>query len=351
MPNPKISVLIPCYNSSEFIRQTVESVLNQTFKDIELICVNDGSADNTLEILNEYAGKDLRLKVFNQANAGVSAALNIAMNHAAGDYIFLIGHDDFLDLNYFETLYAENLKEDYDMVLGGRKDYYGDSKIIQKLSIARSINAGLNEPIEINSANRPEFFALFYRHLVVDWGRIIKRSIVEDNNIKFYNQSSSEDMPFTALTFLYAKKITIVDNVFYYYRKHRGGLSEKANLMAISIINNFTVLKKDVFDRGFKDKIYEDMIDRAICDIFIGYYDRWNTGILSRCSVSEIRKMYPLIKDSIGYFNIASVVKNSSGKFLKIKWTLFYLGIKHNIYIMPKIIRLVRNIVRIFWFF
>ncbi|MCL2144463.1 MAG: glycosyltransferase [Endomicrobia bacterium] len=352
MTSPKISILIPCYNSSKYIRQCVESVLNQTFKDIELICVNDGSTDNTLEILNEYAAKakDSRLKVFTQANSGVAATLNAAIGYASGDYIFIMGHDDFLDLNYFEVLYARTLKDDYDMVLGGISVYYEDCSV-KKLNLARDIDIKSGELVEINDGNRDKFFALFYKRLVIDWGRLVKRAIIADNNIKKYDQPSSDDMPFTALTFLYVKKIILVDSVNYYYRKFFASLSEKTALTVLSCINNFTTLKKEVFDRGFKDKKYEDIIDRAVCDILIGYYDRWNTGLFSRCSVSEIRKMYPLAKERIEYFNTASVVKNSSDKFLKIKWTMFRFGIKHNIYIMPKIIRLVRNIVRIFWFF
>jgi glycosyltransferase involved in cell wall biosynthesis len=321
-------------------------VLNQTFKDIELICVNDGSTDNTLEILNEYAAKDSRLKVFDRANSGASAATNFAVDRSSGGYMFFMDHDDFLDLNYFEVLNAETLKNNYDMVFGGIKEYYGGSNI-KNVNLAKGMNINPDETVEINDENRYKFFSLFYKCIVVHWGRLIKRSVIMENGIRLFTL----DMTFTALTLLYAKKIVVNESVSYYYRQTEGSLSKKVFWMVSSCLKDFTLLKKNIKDRGFKDKEYEDIIDAAVCDTLVGYYDRWNIGLLSRCSLFEIRNMLNLIKDSIDYFNLNSVVNASPDKFLKVKYALFRFWVKNNIVFMPKVIRIARNIIRTFWFF
>ena len=93
---PKISVIIPVYNVEKYLRECLDSLLNQTFKDIEIICVNDGSTDGSLNILNEYASKDSRFIIINQNNQGLSAARNNGLNVAKGDYVAFLDSDDYI---------------------------------------------------------------------------------------------------------------------------------------------------------------------------------------------------------------------------------------------------------------
>ncbi len=102
---PKVSVIIPVYNVEKYIRECLDSVVNQTLKDIEIICVNDGSPDNSLAILEEYAAKDTRIKIINQENAGLSCARNAGLQIAQGEYIGFVDSDDWVDLDFFEKLY------------------------------------------------------------------------------------------------------------------------------------------------------------------------------------------------------------------------------------------------------
>ena len=103
---PLISVIMPVYNVEQYLRRSIESVLNQTFKDFELICINDGSTDNSLEILNEYATKDPRIQIINQENAGLSCARNSGLEIVQGEYIAFIDSDDFYATNFLEVLYS-----------------------------------------------------------------------------------------------------------------------------------------------------------------------------------------------------------------------------------------------------
>ena len=107
----KISVLIPSYNVEKYIRECLDSIVNQTFEDMEIICIDDGSTDSTLDILNEYALKDSRLRVYeNKENKGVSYARNYLLNLAKGKYIFFMDSDDYLELDALEKAY--NLTEE-----------------------------------------------------------------------------------------------------------------------------------------------------------------------------------------------------------------------------------------------
>ena len=102
---PKVSVIIPVYNVEQYLRECLDSVVNQTLKDIEIICVNDGSTDNSLVILEEYAAKDERIKIVNKENGGLSSARNCAIPLARGEYIGFVDSDDWIDLDFYEKLY------------------------------------------------------------------------------------------------------------------------------------------------------------------------------------------------------------------------------------------------------
>ena len=121
--NPKISVIIPVYNVEKFLRECLDSVVNQTMRDIEIICVNDGSTDNSLDILKEYAAKDDRIIVINQTNGFVGSARNNGLKIAKGEYIQFVDSDDYLELNACETAYKYALQYDAEVVVFGYKNF------------------------------------------------------------------------------------------------------------------------------------------------------------------------------------------------------------------------------------
>lgn len=112
--NPEISVIIPIYNGEKYLKECLDSVINQTFKDIEIICVNDGSTDDTSKILNFYSKKDNRIIIINQPNSGAGAARNNALKIATGKYLSILDADDIFETNMLEIAYhkAEKFKAD-----------------------------------------------------------------------------------------------------------------------------------------------------------------------------------------------------------------------------------------------
>ena len=102
---PKVSVIVPVYNTEKYLPQCLDSIINQTFTDFECICINDGSTDNSLSILEEYAKKDSRIRIISQKNAGLSNVKNVGIKNATGIYITFIDSDDFVSLDYIEKLF------------------------------------------------------------------------------------------------------------------------------------------------------------------------------------------------------------------------------------------------------
>lgn len=117
----KISVIIPVYNTEKYLSRCLDSVLNQTFQDIEVVCINDGSTDNSLKILRQYAQKDKRIKIMSQENKGLSVTRNVGLKNISGKYVSFIDSDDYIDRNYYEWLIGLMEKNDADIVMAGMR--------------------------------------------------------------------------------------------------------------------------------------------------------------------------------------------------------------------------------------
>ena len=114
---PEVSIIIPCYNVEKFIKDCLESVINQTFKNIEIICINDGSTDSTPEILKKYSNIDNRIIVVNQKNKGLSGARNSGINVSCGKYLMFLDSDDWIDTDYIEKMYNAIKKNDCEIAV------------------------------------------------------------------------------------------------------------------------------------------------------------------------------------------------------------------------------------------
>ena len=117
----KVSVIIPVYNVEEYLEECMESVIHQTLKEIEILCVNDGSTDHSLQILEQYAKKDDRIRIISQENSGYGKAMNCGLDAATGEYIGIVEPDDYVPLNMYEDLYGKAKEEKLDFV---KADFY-----------------------------------------------------------------------------------------------------------------------------------------------------------------------------------------------------------------------------------
>lgn len=243
MTKPKVSVIIPVYNAHDYLERCLDSVINQTLKEIEIICVDDCSKDNSLEILNRYSSLDSRIKVIpHTINQGESVARNTGIDSTNGEYIAFLDNDDEVDLNFYEKLYAKAIENSAEIVVGNVEeiDYYGK----------RSYIKNLNKKIKENSL----FFVSHW------WRAIYKRDFINTNNIRLpIGYPLGGDLLFLNQAVLNVQKISTVDDVYYhYYRREDSGDSKVWTQQKFDSAMN---IYRKILDNLNNSKIYEINMD------------------------------------------------------------------------------------------
>lgn len=221
MDNIKVSIIVPVYNVEKYLQSCMDSLVNQTLEDIEIICVNDGSTDNSLEILESYAKKDSRIKVFTIENSGNSIARNYGIKIAKGKYVGFVDSDDYINETMFEKLYNSCEQNDLDLAIC-KISLFDDKtgEVNNNLSYYNlSIFKGFDK--EVFSADDTTSFTC---NIVVNaYNKLYRRSLLEDNSIEFPPHLIFEDEVFFIKTYLHAKRISVVNEFLYYYRLNREG--------------------------------------------------------------------------------------------------------------------------------
>jgi glycosyltransferase involved in cell wall biosynthesis len=211
----KISIIIPVYNAEIYLKQCLDSVICQTFKDFECICINDGSTDNSLSILQEYANKDKRFKLINKKNEGVSVARNTGIQNAAGKYIVFIDSDDWISEDYVETLYNSIEKYNCDMV--SANFYIYDDKTGQ---LKTDKNPKDLYKACFNTSEKKQYFLFLNNNYI--WIRIYRKDFLKANNI-YFKLNKLEDSLFLWQAVIFSDNFMFVDKNIYYYRVNRTG--------------------------------------------------------------------------------------------------------------------------------
>ncbi|MCD8218211.1 MAG: glycosyltransferase [Clostridiales bacterium] len=213
----KISVIIPVYNASERLRQCLDSVVGQTLRDIEIICVDDGSEDDSVAILKEYAAKDSRMRVITQENAGAGAARNRGLDAAAGEYLSILDSDDFFEPTMLEKAYAKAKKSDAQLLVF-RSDQYRED-------LGQFAEAKWTLRKEALPPYRPMNFRTFTDNVFKvfvgwTWDKLFLREFVEDNYLRFQEIRTSNDMLFVFSAVVFAERIEILDEVLAHQRRN-----------------------------------------------------------------------------------------------------------------------------------
>ena len=249
--NPKLSVVVPVYNVAPYLDEALDSVENQTYKDMEVICVNDGSTDNSPEILEKHAKKDKRIKVINQENQGVSKARNAGMKAATGKYIYFFDSDDVLAPYAMEKAIKNLEKYDADVLEMGIKKFNYGSSIDLKEYFYKDL------PITLCKYKKGRnLLEIFNTKTSAVWSYVYKKSFLTDNNLCFKKEiKTHEDVVFTYIVKSCVKKLVKDPNIGYFHRVKRPG----------SIIYNDS---RDVYKRinGFLDVVHELVLNKKRFD-------------------------------------------------------------------------------------
>lgn len=212
---PKVSIILPIYNASKYLHECLDSILKQTLKDIEIICVNDGSKDDSLDIIKEYASIDQRIKYINKPNAGYGHTMNRGIEVATGEYFGIVEPDDFVKPDMYATLYQKAKQFDLDIVKSNLRCFHGDDqRTFWDLKYMKDEQGYdlVESPKDLQKYMVESFFTTT---------GIYRTSFVKDHKIR-YNETPGaayQDTSFWFFTHCLAKKMCVLDKEFYLYRQ------------------------------------------------------------------------------------------------------------------------------------
>ena len=281
MGEPKVSIVIPVYNVEKYLRQCLDSVVNQTLRDIEIICVNDGSKDSSPDILREYAEKDNRIKIIDKANSGYGASMNRGFDLATGEYLGIIESDDYAELNMFESLYEVAKRDDLDVVKSGFFFYYSKPE-------ERNVPSPIASPIMCNRIfapvtdfKSPMEQAEFFNIKPTIWSAIYRKDFIRSNNIRFNETpgASYQDSSFNFKVWCCAKRVRLVEDCFLHYRQDNESSSINSPGKVYCIRDEYEEMERFLKERPIIQAKIEGIRCRIKYDSYIWNYERLSSDL------------------------------------------------------------------------
>ncbi len=267
----KISVVMPIYNAHDYLRNCLDCLINQTLKDIEIICVDDESTDDTPQILHDYAEKDDRIKVIRQKNGGAGAARNNGMEYATGEYLSILDCDDFFELDMLEKSYQAAKNKNLDIVTFGCDFYDNESGTYRPCNY--SINRKLLPQKDVFCAKDVErdVFKLFVGW---SWDKLFRTEFVRKHNLLFQEQRTTNDMLFVFNGLLRADRIGTMEDVFAHHRRGLESLSVTREKSWMCFYNALIALRKEMYSIGCYERFEQDFKNYCV------HFSLWNLNTL-----------------------------------------------------------------------
>ncbi|MDR3151284.1 MAG: glycosyltransferase [Holosporaceae bacterium] len=271
---PKISVIIPVYNAENFIERCLDSVTNQTLSQLEILCINDGSTDNSLRILEKYACRDSRITVINQENFGPGAARNAGLAAASGEYLGFVDSDDWIGENFFEKLYE--IAHTYEADVAA-------TNIIRAYPSGRRRNKVTVRENNVYSSISDKFAVTQTPRMCYIYNKIYKADFIRKLNITFRAGVCFEDIDFSVRALFFAKRLATTSEAIYYYAVNKLSMTRSKEtdkivrdlLLSREIITDFAEKHGVYFDNKYqmKRKIRYSLLGICLLEIH-----EWNTA-------------------------------------------------------------------------
>ena len=349
---PQVSIIVPVYNVENYIERCLNSLVNQTFKDIEIITINDGSTDKSLELINKYVKEDIRVSVIDLGDEGVSYCRNLGIEKANGKYIMFVDSDDWIDSNMIEVMYKKAEENKLDLVMCSYiREFKDHSKekifnlpeeiIYKEDKVKNELLRKLVGPVKEELSN-PEMLDA----LGTVWGKLYRADILKENKIKFVDLKeigSAEDTLFNIFTFNYLKKVMFLNKpMYHYWRDNPKSVTSQYNSKLKEQRKVFFKYISDFIKENNFEQVFEEALNNRICTSVLGL------GLIE-CSknnkISRINKIKN-IKKIINEEYIRNAYKNLELKYFSIHWRVFYFFIKNKMsfcsYLMLSIIEFLR---------
>lgn len=241
----KVSVIVPVYNAEKYLVQCLDSILAQTLRNIEVICIDDGSTDASGKILDRYAMLDKRLKVLHKENRGYGAAMNAGLDASEGEYIGIVESDDCILPEMYQRLYGEAKTEELDVVKSDAYFWY-ENIGYQKRIHRTNLECYYDKVLDDNDRN---IFFDFYMNI---WTGIYKRKFLFQNDIRFHESAgaSYQDNGFWLQTMMYCKKAKWLNGAFYLYRQDNENASVKSREKMLAMSQEYEYIEKSLLERN-----------------------------------------------------------------------------------------------------
>lgn len=311
-----ISVIVPIYNVEKYLQRCVDSIINQTYRNLEIILVDDGSLDNCPKMCDDYAEKDSRIKVVHKENGGLSDARNVGMEVATGEYVSFIDSDDYISLDFYETLLETIVDNDSDIVECGVVKFYENEKFDKYNDDLKVTNYDTVDALDGLISESP-----FKQHV---WNKLYKSSVALD--IPYAVGKLNEDEFWTYQIFGKAKKVTRIYKTMYYYFQRGSSIMGKGYN-----IKRLDALEGKMNRQAYIEKNFPTLTTKAKVDLYGSCMFAYQS-VLKFMSGNDKKKAGKIIKD---YKNRCKLTDNeinsitdSSKKYYKLAKLNFYLCCK-----------------------
>lgn len=330
----RVSIIIPVYNAEEHLKQCIESVINQTHKEVEIILINDGSTDKSGQICDSYAKQDQRIIVIHKENGGVSSARNEGLKKSTGRYTMFVDSDDWLDTNAVKTLLEIQSENEYEVIMFGS---YRDNLIVGKIEEVREGKQSYHSEDKVK-----DVLPLLIKKELMNslWNKLYKSTLIKDNNITFDESLNiAEDLLFNFHVFLKTKSFYVLDQSFYHYMiRDEESLTKRYNpkkYETLMFVNNY--MQKELS----RDLIYIEALQATqhirikniyscLLDLFSKHYQM--------STKEKLRYIDDIIKKEDNEYNYYS-----DEKLFKILISIFATKNKFLIYATTYLISKLRN--------
>ena len=340
---PKISVIIPIYNTKPYLEQCLKSVTEQTFTDLEILCVDSSSTDGSAEELTRLAKTDARIKVFTVPNLGPGNGRNKGVDEAHGEYILFLDSDDFLAPTACAELYEAAERENLDVATADFYVYHDQTgKAVPR---SRTLELACKYTSDAAAGDSPEEFAKLAFASPFVWLKLMRRSVIEAVHLRFPT-GAAEDVPFCVSLLVRCQKVRLLEGHFlqYYRVGRKGNISGNGSKMALDGVKNFGILAENLRKYGVFEQVKETYWFNFMV-LLIGD-EHLFVGRLGNVPAETVRQVYGLIRPQVAALDL-NLFSHRNAMF---RWKVrrFRQAVLNDDVAFPRKLRKLRNVLMIF---
>lgn len=304
MSNVKVSVIIPVYNAEKYLEQCLDSVINQTLKEIEIICINDGSSDSSLDILERYQTRDNRIHVYSQKNAGLGTARNTGMKYVSGEYMAFLDSDDFYMPEALEKTYVNAKEGNADVCVFGTTYYREEYQEESKYDVLPN-KTYLPEKEPFNISDMPDYILNFAYNVV--WNKIYRLGFLKEHDIQSPLNRRGQDLYFTHMALCLADRITVIREPLITYRYFRqDSLSMTVSENPDDIIESWFITAEKLKAKGvYPEQSYLNNILGSLAKLLWTVRSSWPAfeAMYNRLKGGDLEKLGLVPREPGYYYN------------------------------------------------